>query len=178
MKTADAPNLLDNAKQTIKRLRKENEALHKRLLPFEAWPNIHALRQATIDLADENEALQVKVVKLEGDIQEMVKKAADKHLDGYRELGTKCADLEQRAEQAEDSLNKRIEESEEAIREYRSKLSQSQQETSQAEAREKVLREALEKIAATKHTGHYCGQCNACIADQALKETSHDLPKV
>jgi len=35
-----------------------------------------------------------KIEKLESDIQWMVKKAADKSLEGYRELGQKCAELE------------------------------------------------------------------------------------
>lgn len=36
--------------------------------------------------------------------RDMVAKAADKSLDGYRELGAKCAALEERAEQLESEL--------------------------------------------------------------------------
>ena len=40
------------------------------------------------------QAADKEIARLNGAIQEMVNKAADKHLDGYRELGQKCATLE------------------------------------------------------------------------------------
>lgn len=48
--------------------------------------------------------LTAEVAKLQADIQEMVNKAADQHLEGYRELGRKAAD----AENAKDRLTAEV----------------------------------------------------------------------
>lgn len=52
-------------------------------------------------LYDENKQLRAELAEKNKYIQEMVRIAAEKKLDGYRELGQKCADLETRAETAE-----------------------------------------------------------------------------
>lgn len=56
----------------------------------------------------EIEALRARVKELEEWQRQMVAKAAEKSLVGYRELGQRCADAEARAEQAERLLGAEI----------------------------------------------------------------------
>jgi FtsZ-binding cell division protein ZapB len=119
MKTPDAPNLLDNAKQTIKCLRKEKENLKSLNNGNQKFANMRTDEADT--LRQENEVLQEKVASYE--------ESLDRTL-------TKCATFERealdRAEKAEAELELSI-----ALQEkYRKHWKQ-------AEAREKVLREAL-----------------------------------
>ena len=44
---------------------------------------------------DGEEVQKQRVAELEADIREMVNKAADKNLQGYRDLGKRCSDLEE-----------------------------------------------------------------------------------
>ncbi len=68
----------------------------------EKYPNeLKELRKANIFAADTICELTARAEKAEADYQFMVDRAADEHLDGYRELGAKCAALEERAEKAE-----------------------------------------------------------------------------
>lgn len=52
--------------------------------------------------------LEAQCERLRSDIQEMVKKAADKNLDGYRELGRKAAAAENRQDELARALNSLI----------------------------------------------------------------------
>ncbi len=53
------------------------------------------------DHAEEITTLRAEVERLREWQRQMVQKAADNSLDGYRELGAKCASLEERTETAE-----------------------------------------------------------------------------
>ena len=69
----------------------------------ENWGRKHGI----IMTADQHvEELKAENVKLKTDIQYMVEKAADKSLDGYREMGEKLADMETRNERLEAEIAK------------------------------------------------------------------------
>lgn len=53
------------------------------------------------NIYNQHAAALEEIERLKGDIRQMVEKEADEHLAGYRELGAKCAALEERAEKAE-----------------------------------------------------------------------------
>ena len=62
---------------------------------------VERLRAKVTELSDEAYGYAEQVERLEEWQRQMVQKAADNSLDGYRELGAKCASLEERAEKAE-----------------------------------------------------------------------------
>lgn len=99
-------------------------------------------------------SLRAENDRLRDDIRQMVEKAADQKLDGYRELGAKCAELEEQADRLREQLREAQEEwhsaytraasTQQLYEEMRAELVQKRAEL--AEAERDVSDELLEKV--------------------------------
>jgi DNA repair exonuclease SbcCD ATPase subunit len=131
------------------------------------------LNDQMVRLQQDNRNLNEQLNEAQSNYQFMVDRAANEKLDGYRELGAKCALLEERAEKAEAELaqakNMPVTRKHE-VEFWNDAFNEVARRLKEAEAREAGMVEALEKARATPV--YQPGGCPSCliqdIADKAL----------
>ena len=90
---------IDTLLSKLQTAQQEQDAKDRLLKDYEEWLSVQG--EGSAELVKRAEQAEAALKVAQQNYQFMVNKAADKHLPAYRELGERCANLEQRAEQAE-----------------------------------------------------------------------------